>query len=533
MGTGKTKMILDEFGTMEQAGLVDDLLVVAPAGSYRNWDQDKSDIQPSQLRSHLSPDLFRRLHVHPWVSGPGVTAKRKLRLFLEVRDRPRCLLINVEALSSVKMAVDAAADFLRADDRKSMMVVDESTTIRNDSNRTEVVFDLGRLADSRRILTGLVAPKSPLDLYRQFAWLDWRILGFESFVAFRARYAKVRNVCMLTNRAIGERFLSAAKVGRSGSSPLPDHLLKEKVRIIYPNVKGDLLRRQDMIDLIIAASEGMKRDQLIETIPKLGGYVQSVPVIDGFQNVEELHDKIAPYSYRVLKEDCLDLPQKIYQMRKVELTIEQKRMYDEIKKFATSEIESGEYVSANSVIVRMIRLHQLVCGYAVDDEEKNVHEVKSNRIKSMMELIADHDGKAIIWATYRWPIERIVEALKKEYGNDSVAQFHGGNRSTRGDDEKRFLSDPACRFMVSTQKAGGIGNTWVNASLVVYFANNHDLELRAQSEDRSHRDGLKHSVTYVDLVAEGTVDDKILETLRKKIDMSTLINGENYKEWLI
>ena len=87
--------------------------------------------------------------------------------------------------------------------------------------------------------------------------------------------------------------------------------------------------------------------------------------------------------------------------------------------------------------------------------------------------------------------------------------------------------------MVSTQKAGGIGNTWVNASLVVYFANNHDLELRAQSEDRSHRDGLKHSVTYVDLVAEGTVDDKILETLRKKIDMSTLINGENYKEWLI
>jgi SNF2 family DNA or RNA helicase len=87
--------------------------------------------------------------------------------------------------------------------------------------------------------------------------------------------------------------------------------------------------------------------------------------------------------------------------------------------------------------------------------------------------------------------------------------------------------------MVATQSAGGRGNTWVNANLVVYFSNNHDLELRMQSEDRSHRDGLLHAVTYIDLVAPRTVDEKILKSLRKKLNMATIISGENYREWLI
>lgn len=87
--------------------------------------------------------------------------------------------------------------------------------------------------------------------------------------------------------------------------------------------------------------------------------------------------------------------------------------------------------------------------------------------------------------------------------------------------------------MVSTQSAGGVGNNWTVADLVIYAANSYDLELRVQSEDRAHRKGQKKSVTYVDLVARGTVEEKIIQALRKKIDLSTAITGENYREWLI
>lgn len=95
------------------------------------------------------------------------------------------------------------------------------------------------------------------------------------------------------------------------------------------------------------------------------------------------------------------------------------------------------------------------------------------------------------------------------------------------------MKDPACRYMLATQGAGGIGNNWTVANLVVYYANNYDLEMRSQSEDRCHRKGQINRVTYVDLVCPGTVDEKIIDALRRKIDMTTMISGEMYREWLV
>jgi len=343
-----------------------------------------------------------------------------------------------------------------------MLVIDESTAIRNDrAIRTKEVLALAPLANIRRILTGLVSPRSPMDLFSQFEFLDIRILGYNSVYAFKNRY------CVMN------------KIWAPG-----------------------------------------------KTKPR------RVDVIVGFKNIEELNKKIAPYSYRVLKKDCLDLPPKIYERREVELTPEQSRLYKELVEFSTAELNAATHITATMVITKLLRLHQLVCGHTVD-EIGNEHDVKSNRIASMMESLEEHDGKVIIWSNYRREIEKIVETLEKEYGAGSVAQFHGGNKNNRAEQERNFLAKDNCRFMVATQSAGGRGNTWVNANLVIYFSNNHDLELRLQSEDRSHRDGLKHTVTYVDLVAPGTIDDKILKALRKKLNMATLISGEGYREWLM
>jgi len=259
---------------------------------------------------------------------------------------------------------------------------------------------------------------------------------------------------------------------------------------------------------------------------------RQVKIIVGYRHVCELQSKIAAYSYRVLKEDCLDLEPKIYASRDISLTTEQTRIYNSLKHNATAALDGERYVTATQVITQILRLDQVLCGH-VTDEEGMLHDIPEKRIDAIIDLLSEHSGKAIIWVAYDHCIHKIVKVIEKEFGKGSVARFWGGNRGTRNDEEARFKSDPDCRFMVSTPGAGGKGNTWVVADLVIYHSSTNNLEHRAQSEDRAHRDGQTRSVQYVDLVARGTVDEKKLKALRAKIDMSTIINGDNYREWLI
>lgn len=455
MGTGKTKIVLDEWGERVVRGELDSLLVVAPAGNYRNWFEDKSEEEQSELRKHLDPELLRRTLVRAWISGMSGGKLRQLLEFAGDSRHPRVLVVNIEALSTVQKARDICEQFLRSG--RAMMVIDESTTIKNPtSRRSDAVRKLGQHAAARRIVTGSPTPQSPLDLYAQFEFLDWRIIGQRSFYAFRARYA------VLQKKNFGDR---------------------------------------------------------------------TVQVVVGFRDIEDLSRRIAPYSYRVLKEDCLDLPPKIYTTRDVELTKEQHRIYSELRQDAVSEFASG-HVSASMKITQLLRMHQVLCGHLVD-EDGMIHQVDQNRDQALVDILSEHSGKAIVWVCYQTTLLRLRERLEKEFGAKSVACFWGGNSTTRADDELRFLQDSECRFMLSTPAAGGRGNTWVVADLVVYFANSHNLEHRVQSEDRAHRGGQTRSVTYVDLVARGTLDEKIIHALRKKIDIAAAISGDGYRDWLI
>ncbi len=206
----------------------------------------------------------------------------------------------------------------------------------------------------------------------------------------------------------------------------------------------------------------------------------------------------------------------------------------EMREYAFTELgnDNDSFVSASAVITQILRLHQIVCGH-VTDEDGIVHSLPSNRVDGLMEVVAETSSKVIIWARYRHDIARVVEALSKKYGSEAVAQFHGGNTKTRQRDADQFLTEPVCRFMVSNQQSGGYGNTWVVASTVIYYSNDYDLEKRLQSEDRAHRSGQTVPVTYVDLVCPGTVDEKILKSLRAKINISDAIMGDGYREWLV
>lgn len=475
MGTGKTKVAIDEFGEREAAGDISDLLVVAPAGCYFNWGENRGpDADPSELLKHLDPATYERLRIESWVSSGGVYKKDRIRDLLATRGRPRAFIVNVEALSSVDAAVTAVREFIESSERGVIFDIDEATVIRHGrSNRTEAITELGMMYNvaARRILTGLVTPNSPLDLFSQMYFLDWRILGFQSYVAFRARHA----------------------------------YLKQLQHRIPPDMVG---------------------------APRASRIVHHVT---GFKNLEELNGKIEPFSFRCLKDECLDLPQKEWTIREVEMTTKQERMYREMRKYATAHINGMDYVTAQIVLAQRLRMDQILCGFTID-ESGNLHEVPETRTDRLVEVLADYTGKAIIWSTHDYCIRKIAERLRKEFGPDSVAMFWGGNRETRHEDERRFKNDPECRFMVSTQMAGGRGNTWVVAGLAIYYNNDDDLEHRAQSEDRNHRDGLREaagSALYIDLIAPNTIDVKKLHNLRNKIDIAALIAGDPYRDWLI
>ena len=144
------------------------------------------------------------------------------------------------------------------------------------------------------------------------------------------------------------------------------------------------------------------------------------------------------------------------------------------------------------------------------------------------------EGKVIIWATYREDLKNIVAALKKAYGEASTVEYHGGvDANLRQGYIAQFqdVKGPA-RYFVGNPSTGGYGITLTAANTVIYFSNSYDLEKRLQSEDRAHRIGQTGSVTYVDFIAESTIDERIVKSLKAKVNIANEIMGEDIKDWI-
>jgi len=258
---------------------------------------------------------------------------------------------------------------------------------------------------------------------------------------------------------------------------------------------------------------------------------RSIQVIDKFQNLSELSDTVKEFSYRVLKEDCLDLPPKNFVTRHITLTADQKKVYEQMKK-AAIVVLNGKVTTTVTVLTQLMRLHQITCGYVTADDG-STQSVESNRIKELMSILEEVDGKVIIWANYQMSVSDIIKNLTKKYGEDSYVHYYGLTpQEDRQDNIRKFQSDPKCRFIVGTPATGGYGITLTAANTVIYYSNGYDLEKRLQSEDRAHRIGQKKNVTYIDLICEDTVDEKIVEALKKKINIASEVMGEELKEWI-
>ena len=219
--------------------------------------------------------------------------------------------------------------------------------------------------------------------------------------------------------------------------------------------------------------------------------------------------------------------------REVELTPEQKKVYNEIKDYAVAELENNDVVSVTSVLTQILRLHQVVCGFVKHDKGEEV-EIKNNRVDELLNILAEVQGKTIIWANYQYDIRRILKVLEETVGAEAVATYYG---DTPDEDRQGIINkfqdpDSELKYLISNVQTGGYGITLTAANTVVYYSNNYDLEKRLQSEDRAHRIGQKKAVTYVDLIAPKTVDEKIRKALRKKINIASEVLGEELKDWI-
>lgn len=452
----KSKPILDDFGMMELDKEVQDMLIIGPGGSYHNWEYAMQD--------DLSEDLLERSLRHRYSSGAGVNAQKRLDYFISTKDksRPRILLMNIEAFSRPGDGRDLAREFISQ--RKCITTIDESVVIKNSSKRTEFVNKFIKPnSNYRRILSGMVSPRSPLDLFFQMQFLSENILGFNSYINFMRYIAHVDQI------QFGGRW--------------PANVINKK--------KGD---------------NGFKPEA-----------------------VAELQQMIAPHTIRIKFKP--NVPS-TYSIREVEMTKEQKKAYKEMLEFSTTMLGEESHVTATVVIAQIMKLHQILCGH-VKDEDGNEITLPENKTSAVMELLEDYSGKAIIWCSYDHDIRKIAAKLEDEYGHGSVARYWGGNVKTREDEAEDFKTSQKRRFMVATPDAGRYGNTWECADLAIYYSSKDNLDHRDQSEFRTMGKTKMRGVDNIDIICPGTVETKILEALRAKINMSSAINGDNYRAWLI
>ena len=445
MGTGKTKVLIDNLAMLYDKGKVNGALIIAPKGVVGTWYNN-------ELPTHL-PDHIENVTVL-WQANITKKQQESLDTLFEEGEGLHIIIMNVEAFSSDK-GVNFANKFLSC--HNSLIAIDESTTIKTPSaKRTKSIVKLADTARYRRIMTGSPVTKNPLDLFSQCEFLDPWLLNFQSYYSFRNRYAEMKTM----------------------------------------HVSG-----------------------------------RSIQVVTGFKNLGELSDKLKDFSYRVLKEDCLDLPDKIFIKRQIQLTKEQRKLYDQMKKEALAILDGKQSTTVNA-LTQLMRLHQITCGHFTADDG-TLKRIDNNRVNELMNILEETEGKAIIWAHYQSDIKTIIKEVEKVHGPGSIVDYYGLTpKDIRQPNIKKFQEDPKCRFFVGTPATGGYGITLTAANTVIYYSNGYDLEKRLQSEDRAHRIGQKKSVTYVDINAEDTVDEKIVKALRKKINIASEVLGEDLKSWI-
>jgi len=552
MGTGKSWVIINNAADLWSSGDCDGVLIFAPNGVHTNWTR-------LELPKHM-PD-WCRYRAAPFVAAGNKAEKAAFEhLYDDAGDGElRVMTMNWESLQH-KSGVAAASRFAQCF-RRLMIVCDESDAAKNPkAERTKQLMKLKKYSHWRRIMTGTMINNAPFDAFSQFSFLDEDILGTTSYHAFKAEYSE-----LLSENHYLIQHIVRKKVKMSDNDRL---WLKKEIADLHGRmIKNGRAELIEAMALVIDAHESENFEKLIDAFEKLkrlfspehstkkaealrliasaelklSTHIRNVtaafnpnrlPQIvdkdkDGrpkYRNLDKLSALIAPHSYRVLKSECLDLPEKIYKTLFFDLTKEQENAY----KKAEDEcriVYQGQETPFNK-LVAVTKLAQITSGYYIHplaDEPVRIpgENPKLDMLISRVEAIIDSGQKVIIWARYRIEIEDIVKRLA-EAGIKSV-EYHGGvKKGERVEAIEQFENGDVPVF-VGNQQAGGTGITLVAASYVIYFSNNFSLRDRLQSEDRAHRIGQTKNVTYINICGKNTIDEVVVNALVNKQDVSRAI----------
>jgi len=452
MGTGKTWMTLADAERLFIGNKIDALLVFAPKGPHSNWVL-------REIPKHMDIPCV----THIW-DGQITTKRQKAslaRLYTPAHhfDEPtlRVLSVNFDMMLSEK-GRDVVAEFMRS--FRVLAVVDESKKIANPkSKRSHYVVEAGRAAEARRILSGKPLTKAPMDLFAQFDFLKAGLLGTASYRAFVAEFAVLLDPSS-------------------------------------PKMKG--------------------------IIRKMGAKAAWAQIVDEdeygnkkYRNLDKLYALTQPHTFRVRKQDVLDLPPKVYETRTFQLTDKQRQVYDTLKEDYAYYSESEGPQSFAAIAARQ-KMKQVTSGFIFINGKPELIDADSNpRMEAFLDIIDDvEDQQLIVWTIYREEIAQIVAKLK-ELGISCV-EYHGDIKDADRELAIDEFQDGKHQVFVCN-KAAYAGITLTAANLSVYYSCDYDNDIRAQSEDRNHRIGTTgDSVLYLDLIAEDTIDEDAAQSRHVK-----------------
>lgn len=420
----------------------------------------------NEIPAHMSENVAYKILLHRSSRAKTGASMREREIFFRFTGL-KILVMMPEALMT-DIGAGIAESVLY--NHRTLMIVDESGKLlkNHKAQRTKTLIKYGKMAAYRRILTGTPITKSPLDLYAQFYFLAPDLLGFTNYYSFRNYFAETT-------------------IGYGGS--------------------------------------------------------RNFITVTGYKNTDRLIELAEPHSFRVLKKDCLDLPPKVYEKVYYELGTEQRKLYDDLRKndaafpgLPESENDLFELLAASkdaiftdNILKKLLRLQQIVGGN-VPLESGNTYRLfddplKNPRIKMLLEIVEEASDKIIIWSRFCAEIKE----LKKLFGDIAATYYGEMSADEREQSMREFRTVKKCRFLLANPSMG-YGWTMNEATTVIYYSNDFNLEHRLQSEDRCHRAGQKNRVTYFDLIAENTIDQHILQNLQKKMEYSKLLDNLNKKQ---
>ena len=256
----------------------------------------------------------------------------------------------------------------------------------------------------------------------------------------------------------------------------------------------------------------------------MGGYGQHQIV--GYRNMDELVEKEHSVAYRITKEECLDLPQQTFINRYVQFTDAEQAIYEQLRKSSFLELETGEHVTATTILTMYLRLMQLTGGFLTADESTRPKQVNTAKLDALTDIVDDYvvdaGKKLVIFARFRAEIatiENLLRLRKIQYGS-----IYGDvPMEERGKIVEDFQTNPDTKVFVAQIQTAGLGITLHAASTAVFYSYDYNYANYAQALARIHRIGQRLPVTYIHLVVDGSIDEKILAALENKEDMAKTV----------